>query len=75
MLLPPIQAWKPVIRDFTKYCIVGSIGVAISWSCLYFFTEYAGLWYMHSSVVSLCFTTAWNFSAHRHWTFNGRRKQ
>ncbi|MFB6145119.1 MAG: glycosyltransferase [Candidatus Nanohaloarchaea archaeon] len=57
-----------------KFGIVGGAGALVDMSLLYIFTEYVGLQYMLSAVISKETSTIANFSFNEAWTFMGRGK-
>jgi len=58
-----------VFRQFVRYGIIGSSTVLIDIGLLFIFTEFVGLWYMISAVISQTVAIAFNFSMNRAWSF------
>lgn len=56
-----------------KFAAVGSTGVALDMGLLYLLTEFAGLYYLFSAVISAETATLSNFTLNDLWTFRDRR--
>ena len=54
---------------FFKYCLVGLSGVFVNEGILFFLTEYAGLFYLVSSIFSIEVSIITNFILNELWTF------
>jgi putative flippase GtrA len=67
-LIWQVYCWQP-FRQFVKYGVVGSTTVIIDMVIIFVFTEYFGLWYMFSAVISQTVAMAFNFLMNRNWSF------
>ena len=63
-----ICCWQ-TFRQFVKYGIVGSSTVLIDMGLLFVFTEFVGLWYMFSAIISSTAAVTFNFLMNRNWSF------
>lgn len=59
---------------YIKFAIVGGMGSIINWSILYVLTEYAGLWYVVSSIIGILIATLNNYIINYHWAFRNERQ-
>ncbi len=57
---------------FIKFGAVGSTGVAVDMGLLYLLTEFAGLYYLFSAIISAETATLSNFVLNDLWTFHDR---
>ena len=55
-----------------KFIISGSIAALVSFISLYVLTEYAGIWYLASSVISFFLSFAFSFTIQKYWTFENK---
>ena len=55
---------------FPKYCIVGATGVVVNEGLLFLLTEFLGIFYLVSSVISVEVSIIWNFLLNEFWTFS-----
>jgi len=62
-------------QRYVKFAIVGGVGSIINWSILYALTEYAGLWYILSSIIGLLIVGTINYFANHYWTFKNEKGQ
>jgi len=66
----PIEFIKLVWQSrFTKYYIVGGLGVLLGWTQVYVYTEYLGLWYMLSSFLGTIVVMTSTFIARDKWVW------
>jgi len=63
-----ICGWQ-AFRQFVKYGIVGGSSVLIDMGLIFIFTEFVGLWYMFSAIISQTAAVIFNFSMNRAWSF------
>ena len=56
-------------KQFFKYCIVGTTGIAINFSILIGLTEVYGFHYIISEAFAIVVVLFWNFSFNKFWTF------
>jgi putative flippase GtrA len=64
------MAWQ---SKFVRYCLVGVCGTVFGWSQVYLYTEYAGLWYMHSSFIGTAVVMITTFIVKDRWIW-GKEK-
>ena len=60
---------KNIIAEFFKFAFVGLIGTLINVAILYFLTEYFGIYYMFSAIISFIVAMTNNFILNKIWTF------
>lgn len=60
----------PTMHQFTKFCVVGGIGMLINLAILYALVEYAGLWYILAASIAFVIAVINNFVWNKFWTFN-----
>ena len=67
--------WKifEKLQGYIKYCLVGSVGFGIHLLVLWFFTEYAHLWYMASAVIAIIVSAINNYALNYLWTFKDKK--
>lgn len=53
--------------EFLYYLIITSIGLAINTGVIWSLTEFLGLYFMLSKLVSMFFTFCWNFGARKYF--------
>lgn len=58
-----------IAREFLKFAIVGLVGTFINIAVLYVLTEYFGVYYIFSAVVSFVISMTHNFLLNKIWTF------
>lgn len=61
---------KKLIHQLFRFGIVGVIAFAIDYGLLYVFTEYAGLYYLVSALLSYSISTVFNYIASVRWVFS-----
>lgn len=64
-----------MIPRIFKFALVGGLGAVINSSFLYLFTEYFGLFYLISSVLSIEIAIVMQFVLNDFWTFRDRRSR
>ena len=64
-----------LIKQIIKFGIVGGIAFVIDYSLLYVLTEYVGMYYLHSSIISFIVSLAFNYIASIKFVFNINHKQ
>ena len=52
-----------------KYIIVGAVGNLLNLVLLYLFTDFGGMYYLYSSIISLFIVGLLKFLADKTWTF------
>lgn len=67
------QGWASrillLVKHAVKYYLVGGSGVLVNLGILFTLTEFAGLWYMLSSVIAVSVAITSNFTLNKIWTF------
>lgn len=66
---------KNLIKQIIKFGIVGGIAFVIDYSLLYVLTEYLGIYYFYSSILSFTVSLIFNYFASIKWVFNVTKKQ
>jgi dolichol-phosphate mannosyltransferase len=61
-------------KRFAKFCMVGGSGVVVNEGLLFLLTEFAGLFYLISSIIAIEVSIITNFILNDYWTFNDKRK-
>jgi dolichol-phosphate mannosyltransferase len=60
------------IAQITRFLISGGIGTVVYFLTLYLLTEFAGVWYIASSVIAFLLNSATTFVFQKLWTFKNR---
>lgn len=63
---------KKIIKQFTRFCIIGATAALINFSIYYSFTEWLGFWYINSGILAFIISAVFNFSANKFWTFENK---
>ena len=66
---------KQNLLQITRFLVGGGAGVLVYYITLYALTEFAGLWYVASSVIGSVLNTAVNFVLQKFWTFRNKDKR
>ena len=61
--------------QFCRYVFVGAVATVIDFTILYLLTDYAKIYYLISTIVSLMISMIFNNLLSMHWVFNGRASQ
>jgi len=61
-------------KRFLKFCIVGLSGILVNEGFLWFLTEFAGIFYLLSSLIAIELSIISNFILNDIWTFKKERK-
>lgn len=61
------------MHRFLKYCVVGSTGVVVNMTTLYFFTSVIGLHYMVSNFIGISAAVLSNFILNDQWTWRSEK--
>ncbi|MCL0075835.1 GtrA family protein, partial [Dehalococcoidia bacterium] len=64
---------KGELLRFVKFCLVGLSGVLVHLGLLYLLTEFVGLFYLVSAVISIQSSIISNFTLNNYFTFADRR--
>ena len=55
--------------EFTIFAVIGVVGLALTEVCMWFFTDYVGLYYLISQIISAALILFWNFFARKFTLF------
>ena len=64
-----------IIKQVIKFGIVGVIATLIDYIILFILTEYVGLYYLISSIISFSISLIFNYILSIIWVFNIKKKQ
>jgi len=62
------------LKQFLKFCVVGTVGTAIDFSLLYLLVEFAHVWYLLAATISFIVAVINNYIFNKFWTFKDRDK-
>jgi putative flippase GtrA len=65
---------ESIIRAL-RFVVTGSAATLINILALYVFTEYGGIWYIHSSILAFALSFAYNFTFQKYWVFKNTDRQ
>lgn len=60
---------SPLLRQFTKFCIIGVTNTTLDVVVYWMLTRGLGLYYIAAAVLSFVVVITWSFYANRRWTF------
>ncbi len=63
------------VRQFFKFCVVGSIGTAVDFGLLYLLVEFGHLFYLLAATISFIAAVVNNYILNKIWTFRDHSKQ
>lgn len=66
---------KKLFNQILKFGIVGVLAFIIDYSLLYILTEFCGIYYLYSSIVSFIVSLIFNYIASIKWVFDVNKKQ
>ncbi len=66
---------KNLFKQIIKFGIVGGIAFLIDYSLLYILTEFLGIYYFYSSIISFIVSLIFNYIASIKWVFDVNHKQ
>lgn len=66
---------KKLFKQIIKFGIVGGLAFVIDYSLLYILTEFCGIYYFYSSIISFIVSLIFNYIASMKWVFNVNKKQ
>jgi glycosyltransferase involved in cell wall biosynthesis len=58
-----------LFAQLVRFALTGGTALVINVGLLFIFTEYAGLWYIISSILAFLVAFAFNFAASKYWVF------
>ena len=61
--------------EFVRFCFVGGLSLLVDYAVLYSLTEWAGMYYLHSSAVSFAVSVVFNYWLCVRYVFKGAKKQ
>lgn len=65
---------KKLIQQILKFGVVGVIAFLIDYGLLYVFTEWCGIYYLVSSIMSFSISVVFNYIASVVWVFDVNKK-
>lgn len=66
---------KKLIKQILKFGIVGGTAFIIDYALLYICTEYLGIYYFISSIISFSVSTIFNYIASIYWVFDVNKEK
>ncbi|MFC1686328.1 GtrA family protein [Patescibacteria group bacterium] len=63
---------KQDLKQFLKFCVVGTVGTAIDFGILYILVEYSNTWYLLAATISFVVAVINNYIFNKIWTFEDR---
>lgn len=66
---------KKLFNQILKFGVVGVLAFIIDYSLLYILTEFCGIYYLYSSIVSFIISLIFNYIASIKWVFDVNKKQ
>lgn len=64
-----------LVKQLIKFGIVGGIAFLIDYSLLYILTEFIGIYYLYSSIISFTVSLIFNYILSTKWVFDVNHKQ
>lgn len=64
----------PTLKQFFKFGVVGSSSALVGFAVLFVFTQWAGVWYLYSSIIAYVLSAIFNFTFNKLWTFSNKEK-
>lgn len=61
--------------EFVRFCFVGGLSLIVDYAVLYSLTEWAGMYYLHSSAISFGVSVVFNYWLCVQYVFKGAKKQ
>lgn len=66
---------KKLIKQILRFGIVGGTAFIIDYALLYICTEYLGIYYFISSIISFSISTIFNYIASIYWVFDVNKEK
>lgn len=66
---------KNLFKQLIRFGIVGVFVFLIDYSILYILTEFLGIYYLYSSIISFIISLIFNYIASIKWVFDASKKQ
>ena len=63
------------LLEFVRFCFVGGLSLIVDYAVLYSLTEWAGMYYLHSSAISFGVSVVFNYWLCVKYVFKGAKKQ
>jgi len=63
------------LMEFVRFCFVGGLSLLVDYAVLYSLTEWAGMYYLHSSAISFGVSVVFNYWLCVQYVFKGAKKQ
>lgn len=64
-----------LVKQIIKFGIVGGLAFLIDYSILYILTEFFGIYYLYSSIISFIVSVIFNYILSIKWVFDVSKKQ
>ena len=61
--------------EFVRFCFVGGLSLLVDYAVLFSLTEWAGMYYLHSSAISFGVSVVFNYWLCVRYVFKGAKKQ
>ena len=61
--------------EFVRFCFVGGLSLLVDYAVLYSLTEWADMYYLHSSAISFGVSVVFNYWLCVRYVFKGAKKQ
>ena len=61
--------------EFVRFCFVGGLSLIVDYAVLFSLTEWAGMYYLHSSAISFGVSVVFNYWLCVRYVFKGAKKQ
>ncbi len=66
---------KKIVRQILKFTVVGGLAFLIDYGLLYILTEFIGIHYLISSIISFTVSVIFNYILSIKWVFDVNKKQ
>lgn len=63
---------KQDLKQFLKFCVVGTVGTAIDFGLLYILVEFSNIWYLLAATISFIVAVINNYIFNKIWTFENK---
>lgn len=70
-----LKRHEKLVKQILKFGVVGGGAFLIDYSVLYILTEFAGIYYLTSSVISFIVSLIFNYILSIYWVFDVTKKQ